>query len=581
MNSWRRRSLAAGEELRSLATGLGLKLGLRRIPELGIGAVGPLACGLFRPMILIPSWLLRLPEDQIEAILAHELAHLRRYDLVTTYVQRVAETLFYFHPVVWLIGKVLCEERERLCDDLAVSAIGDKKVYVAALAACAETEAQLAGAAANGGTLRSRIERLMFGKPRQTRPRLFSAVVPIVVGLTLATLIMGQTPHGIWQIGPGQIKFSGQIVDRSGHPIPIPLQLVALSPRMGGIGVQTLPDGFFEAYVSSGDYDLYFSGSNDLPPAKVHVQKGQMTVTFSSGETGKLQPDGSWKITVDEVMIEGRVVDADGIPVQPDLKRPWIGSVRMFTTNVVRPDGTILYPGSSSAFVGKDGAFKFFTNARSLNEPQFVAAIDGQIGDRNARLVNLTTTIHLHRVPRTWVVGRIIDREGRPVEGAEISPGWGAIGSYSMSIATAYANARSIPVKITSDRNGEYRFGPLMPGEEMYAMAEAKGFGGVTGATFKLRPGDNRSPDIVLPRANRTIRGRVVDYLGQPAAGAKVTYHDTHWRTVVTDAQGRFVFDRMPESGPILLIASKHYGDSGRAKQAFDGIVIHLGKPSR
>src|SRR5262249_45996372 len=68
---------------------------------------------------------------------AHELAHIRRWDLWVTLVQRVAETLLFYHPAVWWISRLLDQEREMCCDELAVAATGERLVYVQTLATVA------------------------------------------------------------------------------------------------------------------------------------------------------------------------------------------------------------------------------------------------------------------------------------------------------------------------------------------------------------------------------------------------------------------------------------------------------------
>ena len=95
----------------------------------------PMILGYFRPVLLIPaSFLTGLSTSELEAVIAHELAHIRRYDYIINIIQSIIETLFFFHPAVWLISKAIRNEREHSCDELAVSVTGNTVNYIKALA---------------------------------------------------------------------------------------------------------------------------------------------------------------------------------------------------------------------------------------------------------------------------------------------------------------------------------------------------------------------------------------------------------------------------------------------------------------
>ncbi len=94
----------------------------------------PCVTGFFRPMILIPVGLLaNLPQDQVEAILLHELAHIRRKDYIINLLQHLAETIFFFNPALLWLSSLIKDERENCCDDIALGVIGNKKDFVHAL----------------------------------------------------------------------------------------------------------------------------------------------------------------------------------------------------------------------------------------------------------------------------------------------------------------------------------------------------------------------------------------------------------------------------------------------------------------
>ncbi len=94
----------------------------------------PVAIGWLRPVILMPASLLtRLAPHQIEAVLAHELAHVRRCDYLVNVLQTVAETLLFYHPAVWWVSRRIRIEREHCCDDMAVAACGSQVDYAQTL----------------------------------------------------------------------------------------------------------------------------------------------------------------------------------------------------------------------------------------------------------------------------------------------------------------------------------------------------------------------------------------------------------------------------------------------------------------
>lgn len=124
----------------------------------------PTVIGWLRPVILIPAGCLSgLTPQQLESILAHELAHVRRHDYLVNVLQSAVETLLFYHPAVWWVSRRIREERENCCDDLAVKICGDRVAYARALATLEESRlapAQCAVAAA-GPPLLQRIRRLL------------------------------------------------------------------------------------------------------------------------------------------------------------------------------------------------------------------------------------------------------------------------------------------------------------------------------------------------------------------------------------------------------------------------------------
>jgi bla regulator protein blaR1 len=116
--------------------GLSNKIGINKSIHIfeSVKVKVPVALGYLKPMILLPVGMLSgLPQDQVEAIVIHELAHIKRYDFLLNLFQTIIETLFFFHPVVWWITSLLKNERENCCDDLTLKLCGGSLVYFKAL----------------------------------------------------------------------------------------------------------------------------------------------------------------------------------------------------------------------------------------------------------------------------------------------------------------------------------------------------------------------------------------------------------------------------------------------------------------
>jgi beta-lactamase regulating signal transducer with metallopeptidase domain len=140
--------------------------------------VVPTAVGWLRPAILLPaSAFTGLTPQQLEAILAHELAHIRRHDYLVNLLQTAVETLLFYHPAVWWVSRQIRSEREQACDDMAVSVTGDALTYARALTKVERLRdcGPSLALAADGGSLRARVLRLVEGAPRARRSASFAA----------------------------------------------------------------------------------------------------------------------------------------------------------------------------------------------------------------------------------------------------------------------------------------------------------------------------------------------------------------------------------------------------------------------
>jgi uncharacterized protein (TIGR03435 family) len=153
----------------------------------------PSVLGWVRPVLLMPpAAIAGLTPGQLQAVIAHELGHVKRHDYVTNLGQIVVETLFFYHPVVWWISNRIRVERELCCDDLAVACCGDAPGYARALTALEKMRIATPALAmgATGGPLLFRIQRLLGLHAHEYAPSRWSAAVVVCLALACVGLNM-------------------------------------------------------------------------------------------------------------------------------------------------------------------------------------------------------------------------------------------------------------------------------------------------------------------------------------------------------------------------------------------------------
>jgi beta-lactamase regulating signal transducer with metallopeptidase domain len=184
----------ADDELRAVAQRLAGRLGITRAPRLLLSGFvqTPMTLGWLRPVVLLPvSAVIGLEPRQLELVLAHELAHVRRHDYLVNLLQTLTESLLFYHPAVWWVSRCVRAERENCCDDLAVDVCGDPVSLARALAALEEMRVRPAvglAAAATDGPLLQRVRRLLGVPVVADRRRAgWSAALALVV----SALVLG------------------------------------------------------------------------------------------------------------------------------------------------------------------------------------------------------------------------------------------------------------------------------------------------------------------------------------------------------------------------------------------------------
>jgi beta-lactamase regulating signal transducer with metallopeptidase domain len=150
----------------------------------------PTVVGCLRPVILLPASVITgLAPAYLDAVLAHELAHVRRHDYLVNVLQSLVETLLFYHPAVWWCSRQIRIEREHCCDDMVVEAGGNRVAYAAALAQLEELRGlqPMLSLNASGGRLLDRIRRLLGESPTKERR---STMWTIAAALAVVTAIV-------------------------------------------------------------------------------------------------------------------------------------------------------------------------------------------------------------------------------------------------------------------------------------------------------------------------------------------------------------------------------------------------------
>ena len=181
-----RRAAPADPALAASVARLAERMRIARRVRVAISTLmpAPATLGVWCPVLLMPpAAALGLTPAQLEAVIAHELAHIRRHDYLVNILQVLVETLFFYHPAIWWTSKQIRVERELCCDDAAVRECGDALSYAKALSAIARyplTTPRLALGAANGPLVR-RIERLLGVETREYGPSLWSPALAVTL----------------------------------------------------------------------------------------------------------------------------------------------------------------------------------------------------------------------------------------------------------------------------------------------------------------------------------------------------------------------------------------------------------------
>lgn len=197
---------APGDEWKIKLQSLSYEIGIRKKVSLLQSALVkiPIVVGHLKPVILIPiGTLTGLPATEVEAVLIHELAHIRRHDYLVNCIQRIAEMLFFFNPALLWVSSLLRIERENCCDDIAIAKTKDKLQFVEALISFKEHSLRhpryALGLFGKRNLLLQRVTRIVHNKNKTLSPfevvffMINVIILVLLISVTSKPEVMGQS----------------------------------------------------------------------------------------------------------------------------------------------------------------------------------------------------------------------------------------------------------------------------------------------------------------------------------------------------------------------------------------------------
>ncbi|ADO69008.1 M56 family metallopeptidase [Stigmatella aurantiaca] len=230
------------QRLEALSRRLGMKRAVRLLQSTALDV--PSALGWLRPVVLLPVFTLTgLSTRQLEMILAHELAHIRRHDFVVNLLQTLVETLLFYHPAIWWMSHVIRVERENCCDDLAAGLTGNTLSYARALTALEALRVlpslePTPALSALGGSLPERVRRLVAAPSSRCASRwaagasVLTLMSSLAVAAPLTTLVLpSQAPRTFLAASPATPAAVPPATPPANTSSPVPAPSTAAAPK--------------------------------------------------------------------------------------------------------------------------------------------------------------------------------------------------------------------------------------------------------------------------------------------------------------------------------------------------------------
>ena len=571
-----------------ILNGLAEQWSLKVVPKLAAveAAVIPQVVGLFRSTILLPaSAISGLSSDELEMILAHELAHVRRHDMWVNLLQRLVEAVLFFNPALWFLSRRISALREYCCDELACEAVAEQTQqgeprlrYAQALlrvvelkqdSARAEQVAALAASGRSPSELRHRVARL-FGEPLR-EPIHISRGSICILAMTALLLLAGPT---VWQANAASKTDSTEVgqddeqvevalgdddrqsdkkaeressdaarnttwtvlinvVDEStGEPIANP----RVGFRLEGRGEETTWQNGDENGRLSAKFPLHSAGTRVLKVrAEGHAAMQAAWRTGNNALLGELPGHFTFEMTK-AVTVGGTIVDADGQPVvgatvsfaarAPAISSwPLIRHELGFETYTTDESGYLTYTTDNQGRWRCDIASpKIAKVLMNVGHPDFVSRRRARRVQDVAALLDLSHQVVLQR--GIIISGHVVDDRRKPLAGVQVATNRFGLSDYSFG-----------PLLAETDDQGRYQFKRIDPfplGRKAFSSSgrtvraikpgyspALESIAGFGDVPLGESPEDHRIVDFQMS-AGAIARVKVVDSDGRPISGVLI-----------------------------------------------------------
>ncbi|UCF16730.1 MAG: carboxypeptidase regulatory-like domain-containing protein, partial [Phycisphaerales bacterium] len=545
----RRCTLLEDEHILALVEQLRRSVGIARRIRVALSRhiCVPGVVGFVWPTLLLPASMLSgIPADGLRAVLAHELAHINRYDYLVNFCQMLIEAIFFFNPAVWWIGRQIRFEREACCDKAGVAATGQKMRYAEALADWAQRlkDANVSvtapvirfGRADDSGGMLERVRRIVVAghRPRLRVSWYVAAItlilsVAILVGLwrgtTMTVALAGKllTPqqridkiaeiskeYGFEDREYGledEIQISGVVRTYDGRPLPEDTQITLRSHRPShgvSMGISMSESGHF---TKDGSLNTQIEFGRVTAMARCSTYAPAFAGPFEA------EPGGSI-VGIELVLGKGfqghiKVVDEADQPI-PGAK---------IIGGYMYPEGgyhhTIHLTTDSNGVATIQHAIARELGLQIEADGFGSERFEGPVPDPNKAV-----TLSLKSTPAT--TGTVISKEtGEPIEGAEVWVMMSRRGHHSYG-----ENGRRGEPEAVTDETGRFKLTKLRPDREYLVLVKAENYGPEYLSNFKA--GDSDLVAALGP--TKTIRGRIVGDLNRLNKNRTGIPEVTYWQ---------------------------------------------------
>ncbi|AMV36284.1 carboxypeptidase regulatory-like domain-containing protein [Planctomyces sp. SH-PL62] len=521
---------------RETAARLGVARPVRVVETSAIAS--PCLTGVFRPVVLLPSGRgLDAPGADLEAVLVHELTHVRHGDLFWNDVLNAASIALWFHPLAWRMRSAHAQACDAVCDAVAVDHLGDLATYGRALARLA---LQASGAVPARGLamaracdVRRRVDSLQRMVYRSPLPRRF--VMPALVLSAALAVLIGGTAVIRAQDDPD--KAAARPADPGAKPLTVRALDAATGEPMEGVEVEFRyhVEGAAKSVVEkpvtpkSGEarveYDpnaklSFFTFTLRKPgfvPAHVTWQSSRRPIVLPESKELKLAPGR---------VLEGVVVDEAGKPVEGATVE-----LSMPATEAERDNYYFTFASSKTDAQGR---------WRVGEAPEDLGRASGRIEHPDYRPTSLekvgASEMRSELTKGATVTGRVLGPDGKPVAGAKAT--------YGRDVYLSNAP------EAKTNENGEFVLKNCDPGSAWVGV-EAPGFAPGVADVLVKEKGEETPPVAIALEPGSTLRVRAVDRDGKPLEGVGFAVESWRGRSSVrfrdkTDAEGRIVWNDAP-----------------------------------